>query len=77
MTNVVSVIVDPPMPPRVAGDRATIECQCRMIVMDTSTRSGGSVGDGQARNGHSFTQNNVKYGTLAIAIHCEVLSARS
>ena len=48
-----------------------------MIVMDTSARSGGSVGDGQARNGHGFTQNDVKYGTLGIAIHREVLSARS
>ncbi len=48
-----------------------------MIIIDASTRFGGTVGDGQAGNGDGFTSGDVKYGAFAIAIHRKILSARS
>jgi len=63
---------------RVAGDRAIIDNQRGMIVMNTAAKSGGvAVDDSQAGNGHGFTRRDVKHGTLCVAIHRKVLSSWS
>src|SRR5215472_14900848 len=49
-----------------------------MVVMDAATRAGGvAVDDGQARNGHSFTRDDMKYDTLCVAVYGKVLSSWS